>query len=215
MYESYTANKYQNKSLSREASPSGQTLINSRSSSGNNRVGSTKTMSNQLGFQLDESEVKNKGVYYVKYVEANSPSAMAGLKDGDKITRINGKSTLGMSYDQFCDEIIIAQQQQLKNNMIHLMVMRKSAKSTGTSSFTATSSSNVSNMTNSTVLPITNLYKDKSSSFVDEGYVPDSATSSTTTTTNAAVNQALKSLVSIVRVTSPGYQTGKSMDIKN
>lgn len=112
-----------------------------------------------------------------------------------------------MSYEQFCEEIIIAQQQQLKNNMIHLMIMRKSAKSTGTASYSATSTSNISNLSGPTVLPIKNeLYNEKSSSFVDEGYVADSATSSTT---NAAITQGLKSLVSIVRVTSPSYLNGK------
>lgn len=72
----------------RSSSPGQTNLIgnsSSRSSSSGillNRVGGEKpkVMSNQLGFQLDENEVRQKGVYFVKYVEANSPSAMAGLK---------------------------------------------------------------------------------------------------------------------------------------
>ncbi|CAM6001854.1 unnamed protein product [Sphagnum balticum] len=64
----------------------------------------------------------------VKRVDPESASALAGLKEGDKITKINGKSTNGMGYEQFCEEIIIAQQQQQQNNMIHLMVMRRSNK---------------------------------------------------------------------------------------
>ncbi|RNA16982.1 Na(+) H(+) exchange regulatory cofactor NHE-RF1 [Brachionus plicatilis] len=157
----------------------------------------SSSSSNQLGFQLDENEIRTKGVYYVKSVEANSPSAMAGLKQGDKITKINGKSTSGMSYDQFCDEIVIAQQQQLKNNMIHLMVMRKSAKSSAIGSYSSISKSGT------TVLPIKNY---KSSSFVDEGYGPDSATSSTTTTA-AISSSSNKNLISYVKVTSPDGKT--------
>jgi len=105
-----------------------------------------------LGFQLDENEVITKGQYYVKLVEIDSASAMAGLKQGDKITKINGKSTLNMTYDQFCAEIVYAQQQQQKNNMIHLMVMRRSSKTHGTSSYslsgTATSGSTLTGTNN-------------------------------------------------------------------
>lgn len=160
----------------------------------------SSSSSNQLGFQLDENEIRHKGVYFVKSVEPNSPSAMAGLKQGDKITKINGKSTNGMSYEQFCDEIVIAQQQQLKNNMIHLMVMRKSAKSSAIGSYSSITKSGT------TVLPIKNYSKDKSSSFVDEGYGPDSATSSTTTTA-AISSSSNKNLISYVKVTSPNGKT--------
>ncbi len=133
---------------------------------------------------------------------------MAGLKDGDKITKINGKSTIGMSYEQFCYEIVIAQQQQQKNNMIHLMVMRRSSKV---------------NVGGATVLPIKNQMKDNSksihhstsisSNLLDEGYVPGSATSATssatTTTANVSSSNIGNTLVSVVKVTAPSV-TGKT-----
>ena len=97
-------------------------------------------VSQALGFLLDEKAIITNGLYVVKYVDPNSASSLAGLKTGDRITKINGKLTNDMSYEQFCEEIIIAQQQQQHNNMIHLMVMRKSAKSTA-SSYAGTGSS--------------------------------------------------------------------------
>jgi hypothetical protein len=103
---------------------------------------------------------------------------MAGLKDGDKITKINGKPTTGMSYDEFCNEIIISQQQQQlnKHNMIHLMVMRKSNK-TGVQKQPVVES-------------------------------PTSFSSSNITTTNTNTNtsipiQTSSNLVSVIKVTSP------------
>ncbi|CAF0708112.1 unnamed protein product, partial [Brachionus calyciflorus] len=208
-YQQNYTSTYTSTSKSRDASPSSvlinDTNRNSSSSSGNLARPAyiqqqyTTSSSNQLGFQLDETEVRTKGVYFVKSVEPNSPSAMAGLKEGDKITKINGKSTIGMDYEQFCEEILIAQQQQMKNNMIHLMVMRKSAKSSAIGSYSSITKSGP------TVLPIKNYSKDKSSSFVDEGYGRDSATSSTTTTA-AISSSSHKNLISYVRVTSPSSQ---------
>jgi C-terminal processing protease CtpA/Prc len=84
-----------------------------------------------LGFQLDEGQIIENN-YYVKSVEPGSPSALAGLRPGDKITKINGKSTSGMNYDEFCNEIEIAQQKHQRHSTIHLMVMRKSIKTGGT-----------------------------------------------------------------------------------
>lgn len=179
-----------------------------------------------LGFELDENEVIQRGLYYVKSVDTNSASALAGLKPGDKITKINGKTTVGMSYDDFCTEIQIAHQQQQRNNMIHLMVMRRSSKATGSSSYlaTTTATSSISNISGPTVLPIknqlaaeqarhqqqsilttsttSNLYNEKTSSFVDEGYVPGSATSATSSSTMGGA-ASTGNLVSVVRVTSP------------
>lgn len=189
-----------------------------------------------LGFQLDEGDLLQKGFYYVKYVEPNSASALAGLKEGDKITKINGKSTQGMSYEEFLHEITIAQQQQLRNNMIHLMVMRRSAKAHGSSSYLATATSSISNLSGPTVLPIkNNLYSssssdhhlitnsttsnlnanEKTSSFIDEGYVPGSVTSATSSSTTTALGAASSTnipcnLVSVVRVTSPTVTSGKT-----
>ena len=146
---------------------------------------------------------------------------MAGLKEGDKITKINGKTTLGMSYEQFCYEIVVAQQQQQKNNMIHLMVMRRSTKVNVHSSTTASS---ISNLSGPTVLPIKNNYEQKttktsilststSSNLADEGYVPGSATSATssatTTTANVSSTNIPNTLVSVVKVTSTS-PTGKT-----
>ena len=165
-----------------------------------------KSQLNSLGFQLNENEIVDKGAYFVKYVDPNSASALAGLKEGDKITKINGKTTAGMSYEQFCYEIVVAQQQQQKNNMIHLMVMRRSAKVNSTA----------------TVLPIRNnlasgekvvtstsiLSTSTSSNLADEGYVQGSATSATSSTTNAVSSTSIPySLVSVVRVTSPTTTT--------
>lgn len=145
---------------------------------------------------------------------------MAGLKEGDKITKINGKTTLGMSYEQFCYEIVVAQQQQQKNNMIHLMVMRRSTKVNVHSSTTASS---ISNLSGPTVLPIKNNFEQKttktsilststSSNLADEGYVPGSATSATssatTTTANVSSTNIPNTLVSVVKVTSTA-PTGK------
>jgi membrane-associated protease RseP (regulator of RpoE activity) len=208
-----------------------------------------KHISSSLGFKLDETEILQKGVYIVKYVESSTPSALAGLKEGDKITKINGKLTQGMPYEQFCNEIVIAQQQQLRNNMIHLMVMRKSAKSTGTSSYSAITNghhnshhsalspsrggnNNPNNMLNvvpigamtnyqhqSTILTAStssNLnVNEKTSSYVDEGYVPGSATTvtsatSSSTTTAIGSGPGSTSNVSVVKVTPPpNYQSGK------
>ncbi len=174
-----------------------------------------------MGFQLDENEVISKGYYFVKYVDPNSASAQAGLKEGDKITKINGKSTGGMSYDEFCNEIAIAQQQQLKNNMIHLMVMRRSAKSasTGSSSNVLSSIASGSNLSSSggpTVLPIKNNLQptkhtssNTSSNLVDEGYVPDSLASTMSDHSNSNTNNLPYNLVSVVRVTSPSNRSGK------
>ena len=171
-----------------------------------------KSQLNSLGFQLNENEIVDKGAYFVKYVDPNSASALAGLKEGDKITKINGKSTAGMSYEQFCYEIVVAQQQQQKNNMIHLMVMRRSAKV---------------NASTATVLPIRNnlasgekvvtstsiLSTSTSSNLADEGYVQGSATSATSSTTNAVSSVSITpySLVSVVRVTSPTTTTASSV----
>lgn len=184
-----------------------------------------------LGFELDENEVIQRGLYYVKSVDTNSASALAGLKPGDKITKINGKTTVGMSYEDFCTEIQIAHQQQQRNNMIHLMVMRRSSKATGSSSYlaTTTATSSISNLSGPTVLPIknqlageqsrqqqsilststnSNLYNEKTSSFVDEGYVPGSATSATSSSTMGGA-ASTGNLVSVVRVTSP-ISSGKT-----
>ena len=141
-----------------------------------------KNISNLLGFELDEHELAQRGAYYVKSVDAASASAAAGLKQGDKITKINGKPTLGMSHDEFCHEIAIAHQYQQRNNMIHLMVMRRSAKSTGSSSYQATTTTTSSSSkptaaaaaaagtsSTATTLPIKNNLATSSSSFVDEG----------------------------------------------
>lgn len=214
-----------------------------------------KHVSSTLGFKLDENEILQKGVYIVKYVEPNTPSAMAGLKEGDKITKINGKLTNGMPYDQFCNEIVIAQQQQMRNNMIHLMVMRKSAKSTGTSSYSAITSSGAGGVSSTSLSPsrthtsnnvvstgtkygashsvdknihqstlltsstTSNLnVNEKTSSFVDEGYVPGSATSATSSSTTTAIGSgpgSSSNLVSVVKITSPTYQqSGKQLPHK-
>ncbi len=137
-------------------------------------IPSCPTGNSTLGFQLDEHEMLQRGLYVVRYVEPNSPSALAGLKEGDRVTKINGKPTAGMGFEEFCREIEIAQQKQLQNNMIHLMVLRKSAKSTGTSSYSAiTSATSMTTTTNSsstatassgTVLPIKNAFSSSSSS---------------------------------------------------
>ena len=151
---------------------------------------SSQGMSNSLGFTLDETEVMQKGIFMVQSVEAGSASAQAGLRQGDKITRINGKPTTGMGFAEFSHEIAVAQQQQLKNNMIHLMVMRKSAK-------TAPAADNAS--------PEPGKLK-TSSVLTDEGYVPDSLTSSLTTNANASTPASLNltpSLLSLIKVT-PG-----------
>lgn len=258
-YESYTKttannnNISNNKTGSNESNSPSQIVVNAAtsntnqggrsSSSSNSRAASSsaqhnivvkpKILSNTLGFQLDENEVIQKGLYYVKYVDPNSASCLAGLKEGDKITKINGKSTQGMSYEEFCNEIVIAQQQQLKNNMIHLMVMRRSSKAHATSSYSATATSSISNISGPTVLPIQNHNQstsiltsstssnlninEKTSSFVDEGYVPGSVTSATSssTTTPALGNASTTNLptsgnlVSVIRVTSPTNHTGK------
>lgn len=145
---------------------------------------------------------------------------MAGLKEGDKITKINGKSTVGMNYEQFCYEIVIAQQQQQKNNMIHLMVMRRSAK-VNVASSSVTTASSVSNLSGPTVLPIKNMNKSivstsTSSNLVDEGYVPGSATSATssatTTTANVSSTHIPNTMVSVVKVTPPAA-TGKKNSV--
>ena len=150
-----------------------------------------KVLSQSLGFQLDENELIRNNCYYVKYVEGGSASSMAGLKDGDKITKINGKSTSGMSYDEFCNEILIAQQQQQQNkhNMIHLMVMRKSNKSAlqQGSSITATAAANTSNITTSTKPTV---------SF-------NTSFNNNNNTTTIPINSTSSNLVSVVKVTSP------------
>jgi hypothetical protein len=122
--------------------------------------GRAKSIAQSLGFELDEYEIIEKGVYYVKYVDPSSASALAGLKQNDKITKINGKSTNGMSYDQFCQEIAIAQEQQQRNNMIHLMVLRRSAKTT-----TPTTTTTTATIKTEKNIPINNnLYSSSSSS---------------------------------------------------
>ena len=143
-----------------------------------------KVLSSSLGFQLDENELVRSNSYYVKYVESGSASSMAGLKDGDKITKINGKSTNGMSYDEFCNEIIISQQQQQQNkqNMIHLMVMRKSNKSQQQQGSTINATTSTNNISASNI----------SNSF----------SSNTNNTTSIPVNTS-SNLVSVVKVTSP------------
>lgn len=181
-----------------------------------------KVVSSSLGFKLDEQALATKHVYIVKYVEPDTPSALAGLKEGDKITKINGKPTQSMPFDEFQREIFIAQQKQIEHNMIHLMVMRKSAKSTGTASYSATSSSSMNNL----VSPIqssskyqqmasssSNLHShEKSSSFVDEGYVPGTTTSATSSTATAIGGNvgslSTNNLVSVVKITSPTSQYG-------
>lgn len=137
-----------------------------------------------------------------------------------------------MGYDEFCNEIAIAQQQQLKNNMIHLMVMRRSAKTSSTSSVSANVLSSVSGSGSGigpTVLPIkNNMYlhdKNKkqsssiiststSSNLVDEGYVPGSVASATSSSHTAALDSSTSNipynLVSVVRVTSPTNRSGKN-----
>jgi hypothetical protein len=195
---------------------------------------------NQLGFQLDENEMLNKGVYVVRYVEPGSPSSMAGLKEGDRVTKINGKLTQGMDYEEFCREIEIAQQKQLQNNMIHLMVLRKSSKSTGTSSYSAVTTSQTSvnnnNNINGTVLPINNAYSNiikssttssnqnnknsnnthSGSNLADEGYVPGTSSASSSQTNNninsssSTSSSSTNNLVSIVKVTSPNGKTRKN-----
>lgn len=148
-------------------------------------------LSSSLGFTLDEAEVAQKACYLVQCVESGSASAQAGLRPGDKITRINGKSTVGMSLVEFCHEIQMAQQQQLKNNMIHLMVMRKSVKNTANETAQAVSAES------------TEPGKHKASSVltVDEGYVPGSLTSSATH--NAIPTTLLNPLVKV----TPGKLT--------
>lgn len=148
-----------------------------------------------------------------------------------------------MGYDEFCNEIAIAQQQQLKNNMIHLMVMRRSAKhgqhaaTTGSSSsvsahaLSSISGTGSTSIGGPTVLPIkNNLYQaDKSksqkpyiltsstsSNLVDEGYVPESSASATSSSHTAALGDSSTSnipynLVSVVRVTSPTSRPGKRL----
>jgi hypothetical protein len=218
----YKVHKISTNSGSREPSPSNNVVASATSTSGSSSrsqnyqqqnvhfASNVKIVPNTLGFQLNENELRQKGIYVVKYVESNSPSALAGLKEGDKITKINGKLTAGMSYELFCHEIEIAQKQQQRNNMIHLMVMRKTAKTNGSSSYltTTTATSSVSNLSGPTVLPIkNNLKQNKTTSFTDEGYVPGSASSSSCTTTAAALGNASSTnipcdLVSVIRVTS-------------
>ena len=205
--------------------------------------------SNMLGFQLDESEVITKGQYYVKYVEGSSASALAGLKEGDKITKINGKSTNGMTYDQFCQEIAIAQQQQQRNNMIHLMVMRRSSKAHGTSSYSlggingssgaghqasassatgdpASSASNNNNANATTgsagsarVLPIkanfytstTNTPAASSTNLIDEGYVPGSVTSATSSSSFTPASLGATSSTTYIPLAATSSNTGISI----
>jgi hypothetical protein len=165
---------------------------------------------------LDEQALANKNVFIVKYVEPGTPSAMAGLKEGDKITKINGRSTQSMPYDEFCREIVIAQQQQMRNNMIHLMVMRKSAKATGTGTYSATTTSNSSSSMLSPPVLSTSKYHatttttthEKSSSF-DEGYIPGSATSSSSTNFGGVTSATSpygtgSNLISVVKVNQYG-----------
>lgn len=226
-YESTSSYHHLHKSTheTHRHSPSHGTLNSSRSESSSCRaphsivLRTQKSQINSLGFQLNESDIVEKGTYFVKYVEPGSASAMAGLKDGDKITKINGKSTAGMGYEQFCYEIVVAQQQQQKNNMIHLMVMRRSTKvnAHSVSSAAVTAASSVSNLSGSggpTVLPIKNNYEPKSkqsmlsttstsSQLNDEGYVPDSMNSATSSAITNTANVSTNNLVSVVKVTSP------------
>jgi C-terminal processing protease CtpA/Prc len=172
--------------------PSSLTQLSSGLSS-TKLIPSCRTGNSTLGFQLDEQEMLQRGLYVVRFVELNSPSALAGLKEGDRVTKINGKPTPGMGFEEFCREIEIAQQKQLQNNMIHLMVLRKSAKSTGTSSYsaitsatsmsatTATNSSSAASASTGTVLPIKNAF----------------SSSRTTTTTTTSSNNTSNNIISI------------------
>jgi hypothetical protein len=157
-----------------------------------------KVLSQSLGFQLDENELTRNNSYYVKYVEGGSASSMAGLKDGDKITKINGKSTSGMSYDEFCNEILIAQQQQQQNkhNMIHLMVMRKSNKSTSQqqqgSSINATTANTTMNTSTITTHKPTVSFNTSLNNYNNNNM-----------NMNIPINSTSSNLVSVVKVTSP------------
>lgn len=172
-------------------------------------------ISYSLGFRLDEHALATKNAYVVKWVEPGTPSAMAGLKEGDKITKINGRSTQSMPYDEFCREIMIAQQQQMRNNMIHLMVMRKSAKSTGTATYTATTTtpSTSSSMMTSPPPPQPPRFHaplpDKTS-YVDEGYVPGSGTSSTSSANNNLISVVKINQYGTTSATTPQFSTNFS-----
>jgi C-terminal processing protease CtpA/Prc len=119
-----------------------------------------KLSSQSLGFELDELKLEQNGIYVVKNVDNGSPSATAGLKEGDKITKINGKSTKDMSYDEFCDEIEVAQQMHKKHNMIHLMVMRKSQKTRENNLISSTSDTTLSTKPTTTLSSSSSLISD-------------------------------------------------------
>lgn len=204
----------------RYSSTSPTNLVNT----GHQKSGNVSSYS--LGFKLDEQAFASKHIYVVKFVETGTPSAMAGLKEGDKITKINGRSTVGMPYDEFHREILIAQQQQMRNNMIHLMVMRKSAKSTGTGLYSAatsaahTSSSSSSMMMSPPIVSSSKYQQHQSSggyqsggnvvtttSYVDEGYGPGSATSSTATGIGPSTSSSGGNLISVVKINQYGKHT--------
>lgn len=148
-----------------------------------------KISSQSLGFELDELKLEQNGIYVVKNVDSGSPSATAGLKEGDKITKINGKSTKDMSYEEFCDEIEIAQQMHKKHNMIHLMVMRKSIK-TKESLASTNDNNNLISSTSDTTL----------------------STKPTTTLSSSSSLISDNNLVSVVKVTSQKDLSGKKFE---
>jgi C-terminal processing protease CtpA/Prc len=146
-------------------------------------------ISQSLGFELDEKKINEASNFFVRRVEAGSPSAVAGLKEGDKITKINGKSTSGMSFEDFLGEVAIAQQIHERHNMIHLMVMRRTQKDKSSTSQPAsatievTSSSSVQQAQQSS----SSFVSSSTSSALPKDAKPSQECSETSTSSNVSV----------------------------
>ncbi len=163
-----------------------------------------KIISQSLGFELDEQQVVENNNYYVLSVEPASPSAAAGLRPGDKITKLNGKSTSGMNYEEFCNEIEIAQKKHQRHSTIHLMVMRKSIKTGGSAAHKPAAHQQ---QPSSTVLPIyrvespIRLNKTPSPSVFNVVRVESPLTTGKTATTQSVTTSMLIALVQILNRT--------------
>lgn len=172
-----------------------------------------KVISQSLGFELDEKRINESCNFIVKRVEAGSPSAVAGLKEGDKITKINGKSTTGMSFEDFLNEVAIAQQIHERHNMIHLMVMRRTQKASQSAAATASATTSAVNeallssassmqQAQQTTTPLISSSA-SSSTYQKDQPKPNVASQEFFSETSTASN------VSVVKISQPGLTKGE------
>lgn len=159
-----------------------------------------KVISQSLGFELDEKKINESSSFFVKRVEAGSPSAVAGLKEGDKITKINGKSTTAMSFEDFLHEVAIAQQIHERHNMIHLMVMRRTHKDKSSSQVATTTYETTSSSVHQAQQSTTSLVSSSTSSTFQKETKASQELSDASTSSN----------VNVVKISQPALTKGNA-----